>query len=71
MRHEEGDTTDAAFAGHVLRFVRSGTDEARCTGCGGPTGIHPRWWFDGENELVPYCDSCSSPEGDPSGVCER
>lgn len=34
-------------------------DVAKCAQCGAPTGMHPKWWYDGDNELVPYCADCS------------
>ena len=42
-----------------LRVIAGTGGEAKCAQCGAPTGMHPKWWYDGENELVPYCADCS------------
>jgi hypothetical protein len=40
--------------------VIAGTgDETKCAQCGAPTVMYPKWWHDGDNELVPYCADCS------------
>jgi hypothetical protein len=59
MRQQDGYEPGAIPAGPTLRVIRGEEDEAYCTACGAPTGMHPRWWFDGEDQLVPYCESCS------------
>jgi NAD-dependent SIR2 family protein deacetylase len=41
-----------------LRVIEGGPDGARCVKCGADTGIHPKWWYDSENELAPYCEAC-------------
>jgi NAD-dependent SIR2 family protein deacetylase len=58
MRQQDGDTSVAAV-GPNERILRGEVDEAHCAECGAPTGIHPRWWYDGDDELVPYCEECS------------
>ncbi len=45
-----------------LRLIKGGLDEARCVGCGENTGIHVKWWYDGNNELAPYCEACGEAE---------
>ena len=45
-----------------LRLIMGGLDEARCVGCGENTGIHVKWWYDGSNELAPYCERCGEAE---------
>ena len=57
MRHDEGDEPASGADGARARAIVGG---APCATCGNPTGIHPRWWYDGDNELVPYCEDCSA-----------
>ena len=45
-----------------LRLIKGGFEEARCVGCGENTGIHVKWWYDGSNELAPYCEPCGEAE---------
>ena len=55
----EDDPATTAPAPARLRVIAGTGDEAKCAQCGAPTGMHPKWWHDGDNELVPYCADCS------------
>jgi hypothetical protein len=60
MRQQDGETPRAAAAAvPTLQIVHDETTDALCSRCGVPTGMHPRWWFDGEDHLVPFCEECA------------
>jgi hypothetical protein len=59
MRQREDDAPATTIRARQQLRVISGNEEATCSACGAPTGLHPKWWFDGDNELVPFCAECS------------
>jgi hypothetical protein len=59
MRQREDEPATIAPAVTPFRVISGTDDEAKCAQCGAPTGMHPKWWFDGNNELVPYCADCA------------
>jgi hypothetical protein len=66
MRLHDGDSPGTVVTGPTLQIARSEASEAHCAECGAPIGMHPRWWFDGDDELVPYFEECSPYVGSES-----
>ena len=65
MVHEGDDERAGGPQGDArpeLRVIPGGRDDARCVSCGVVTGPDARWWYDGTNELVPFCPDCSVAE---------
>ena len=59
MRERGEDESAGISAAHARLRVIAGTEQATCAACGAPTGMHPKWWYDGDDELVPYCADCA------------
>ena len=68
MRDREEDTSQADARMPRLYAIQGG---AGCAACGNATGIHPRWWYDGDDELVPYCEECSPYVGADSSASRQ
>ena len=63
MRQLGDDDPAITPAQAVFRLIAGTDEEAMCTACGDPTGMHPKWWFDGKDQLVPYCADCAEDYG--------